>query len=123
MLAAVASAAERFLLLLVLAAAAAGVAAPAPGRAVSASNGIDVALAVLVFATGLSVRAADLATVRTAWRRIAVVLAGSTVVLPALAWAASHLIGNPVLRSGMQTVGVTALSTWAAERHRWLVPC
>jgi hypothetical protein len=51
------------------------------------------------------------------------VLAGSTVVLPALAWAASHLIGNPVLRSGMQTVGVAALSTWAAERHRWLVPC
>jgi BASS family bile acid:Na+ symporter len=105
-LGAVASAAERFLVLLVLAAAAAGLAAPTAGRAVSAGNGIDVALAVLVFATGLSLRVADLAAVRTAWRRIAVVLAVSTVVLPALAWAASHLIGDPVLRSGMQTVGV-----------------
>jgi BASS family bile acid:Na+ symporter len=105
-LGAVASAAERFLVLLVLAAAAAGLAAPTAGRAVSAGNGIDVALAVLVFATGLSLRFADLAAVRTAWRRIAVVLAVSTVVLPALAWAASQLIGDPVLRSGMQTVGV-----------------
>jgi BASS family bile acid:Na+ symporter len=105
-LGAVASAAERFLVLLVLAAAAAGLAAPTAGRAVSAGNGIDVALAVLVFATGLSLRVADLAAVRTAWRRIAVVLAVSTVVLPALAWAASQLIGDPVLRSGMQTVGV-----------------
>jgi BASS family bile acid:Na+ symporter len=102
----VASAAERFLVLLVLAAAAAGLAAPTAGRAVSAGNGIDVALAVLVFATGLSLRFADLAAVRTAWRRIAVVLAVSTVVLPVLAWAASQLIGDPVLRSGMQTVGV-----------------
>ena len=106
MLAAVASAAERFLLLLVLAAAAAGVAVPAPGRAVSAANGIDAALAVLVFATGLSLRAADLAAVRAVWRRVAVVLVVSTAILPALAWAASQLIGDPVLRSGMQTVGV-----------------
>src|ERR1035438_2206203 len=106
MLAAVAGAAERFLLLLVLAAAAAGVAVPAPGRAVSAANGIDAALAVLVFATGLSLRAADLAAVRAVWRRVAVVLVVSTAILPALAWAASQLIGDPVLRSGMQTVGV-----------------
>jgi BASS family bile acid:Na+ symporter len=105
-LAAVASAAERLLLLLVLAAAAAGVAVPAPGRAVSAANGIDAALAVLVFATGLSLRAADLAAVRAVWRRVAVVLVVSTAILPALAWAASQLIGDPVLRSGMQTVGV-----------------
>jgi BASS family bile acid:Na+ symporter len=102
----VASAAERLLLLLVLAAAAAGVAVPAPGRAVSAANGIDAALAVLVFATGLSLRAADLAAVRAVWRRVAVVLVVSTAILPALAWAASQLIGDPVLRSGMQTVGV-----------------
>jgi len=103
---ATADASERFLLLLVLAVAAAGVAAPAPGRALAAGNGIDAALAVLVFATGLSLRLADLAAVRLLWRRIAVVLLVSTAVLPALAWAASQLIGDPVLRSGMQTVGV-----------------
>jgi BASS family bile acid:Na+ symporter len=105
-LAAAAGLAERFLLLLVIAVAAAGVGLPGPGRVVSARDGIDAALAVLVFATGLSLRLADLAEVRTAWRRIAVVLAVSTAALPVLAWAASQLISDPVLRSGMQTVGV-----------------
>jgi BASS family bile acid:Na+ symporter len=61
---------------------------------------------VLVFATGLSLRLADLAAVRTAWRRVALALAVSTAALPALAWAASRLIGDPVLRAGMLTVGV-----------------
>ncbi|HUY46757.1 MAG TPA: bile acid:sodium symporter [Streptosporangiaceae bacterium] len=103
---AVAAALERFLLPLVIVVAAAGIAAPAPGRAVSAASGIYAALAVLVFATGLSLRLADLAAVRTAWRRITAVLVVSTVALPSLAWAASRLISDPVLRSGMQTVGV-----------------
>jgi len=106
MIEAAADASERFLLVLVLVVAAAGVAGPAPGRALAAGNGIDAALAVLVFATGLSLRLADLAAVRLAWRRIAVVLAVSTAALPALAWAASLLIGDPVLRSGMQAAGV-----------------
>ena len=105
-LTAAADASERFLVVLVLVVAAAGVAGPGPGRAVAAGNGIDIALAVLVFATGLSLRLADLAAVRLAWRRIGVVLLVSTAVLPVLAWAASLLIGDPVLRSGMQAVGV-----------------
>ena len=105
MMKAAADASERFLLILVLVVAAVGVAAPSPGRALAA-GGIDAALAVLVFATGLSLRLADLAAVRLAWRRIAVVLLVSTAALPVLAWAASQLIGDPVLRSGMQTVGV-----------------
>jgi BASS family bile acid:Na+ symporter len=103
---ATADASERYLLVLVLVVAAAGVAAPAPGRALAAGNGIDAALAVLVFATGLSLRLADLAAVRLAWRRIAVVLLVSTAALPALAWSASLLIGDPVLRSGVQAAGV-----------------
>jgi predicted Na+-dependent transporter len=105
-LTAVADIAERFLLLFVVVVAAAGVALPAPGRLLSARDGIDAALAVLVFATGLSLRLADLAAVRTAWRRSTVVLAVSTVALPVLAWAASQLISDRLLRSGMQTVGV-----------------
>jgi len=67
LLAAVAGASERFLLLVVLAAAAAGVAAPAPGRAVSAGGGNNAALAVLVLATALSLRVADLAAASAAW--------------------------------------------------------
>ena len=106
LLPAAADVSERFLVAFVIAAGAAGVAAPSPGRAVAAGNGIDIALAVLVFATGLSLRVADLASVRLAWRRIAVVLLVSTTALPVLAWAASLLIGEEVLRSGMQTVGV-----------------
>jgi predicted Na+-dependent transporter len=105
-LAAAAGLAERFLLLFVLVVAAAGVLLPEPGRAAAAHNGIDAALAVLVFATGLSLRLADLAAVRAAWRRVAVALAVSTAVLPVLAWAASRLISDPVLRAGMLTVGV-----------------
>ena len=101
---AAADASERYLLVLVLVVAAVGVAVPSPGRALA--GGIDAALAVLVFATGLSLRLADLTAVRLAWRRIAVVLLVSTAALPVLAWAASQLIGDPVLRSGMQTVGV-----------------
>jgi len=101
-----ADAAERFLLPLAVLVAAAGVAAPEPGRVLARHEGIDAALAVLVFATGLTLHLADLAAVRTAWRRITVVLLASTVALPALAWSASQLIGDPVLRSGMQAVGV-----------------
>lgn len=105
-LTAAADASERFIAVLVLAATAAGVAVPAPGRAVSAANGIDVALAVLVFTTGLSLRLADLTAVRAAWRRLAVVLLASTAILPALAWTASLVIGDPRLRSGVQAAGV-----------------
>jgi predicted Na+-dependent transporter len=101
-----AAAAERFLLPLVVVVAAAGIAVPGPGRALAAHGGIGAALAVLVLTTGLTLRLADLAAARTAWRRLAVVLLVSTAALPALAWAASQLISDPVLRSGMQTVGV-----------------
>jgi len=105
-LAAAAGLAERFLLPLVLVVAAAGVALPGWGRVASAHDGIDAALAVLVFGTGLALRVADLAAVRTGWRRVALALAVSTAALPALAWAASRLISDPVLRAGMLTAGV-----------------
>ena len=106
MMKAAADASERLLLVLVLVVAAVGLAAPAPGRALAAGNGIDATLAVLVFSTGLSLRLADLAAVRLAWRRVAVVLLVSTAALPALAWAASQLISDPVLRAGVQAAGV-----------------
>jgi predicted Na+-dependent transporter len=98
--------AERFLLIGVLAVAALGIAEPAPGRAAAAGHGIDAALAVLVFATGLTLRLTDLAAVRRAGRRLVVVLVASTAGLPALAWAASLLVAPGALRSGVQAVGV-----------------
>jgi predicted Na+-dependent transporter len=103
---AAAEAAERFLLPLVLVAAAAGIAAPGPGRAAAAHSGIAATLAVLVLATGLTLRLANLAAAAALWRRLAFVLLVSTAALPALAWAAGLLIGDRLLRSGMLAAGV-----------------
>jgi BASS family bile acid:Na+ symporter len=101
-----ADAAERFLLAGVAAAAALGLAVPAPGRAAAASDGISAALAVLVFSTGLTLSRSDLAEAAAGWRRLAVVLAVSTVALPALAWAASLLVSGRLLRAGVIAAGV-----------------
>ena len=59
--------------------------------------------------------------IRLAWRRIAVVLLVSTAALPALAWAASQLIGDEVLRSGMQAAGDQKLGLGpSSDLHRAL---
>jgi predicted Na+-dependent transporter len=102
----VADAAERFLLAGVAAAAALGLAVPAAGRAAAAGDGISAALAVLVFSTGLTLRRSDLAAAAAGWRRLTVVLAVSTVALPALAWAASLLVSGRLLRAGVIAAGV-----------------
>ena len=102
----VADAAERFLLPLVIVVAAVGIAFPGPGRRLDAANGILAALAVLVFCTGASITFTDLAAVRTASRRLALVLAVTTVALPVFAWLASRLVSGLVLRGGVLAAGV-----------------
>lgn len=97
---------DRYLLLLVLAAAALGVAAPAPGRYADARSAILGTLAVLVFCTGASISLTDAVAVRTASRRLILVLAVTTVTLPALAWLTSHLVTGSVLRGGVLAAGV-----------------
>ncbi len=101
-----ADALERFLLPLVVTAAAAGVAFPAPGRRLDATNAILATLAVLVFCTGACLTFTDIAALKTASRRLLLVLAVSTVTLPAFAWLASHLVSGPALRGGVLAVGV-----------------
>ena len=97
---------DRFLLPLVLIFAGLGIALPAPGRRLDAHGAILVTLAVLVFCTGSSVTFADFRGLRSAWSRMALVLAATTVILPALAWLASRLVTEPALQGGVMAAGV-----------------
>jgi predicted Na+-dependent transporter len=101
-----ADALDRFLLPLVVLVAAAGIAWPAPGRHLDARNAILITLAILVFCTGASMTFSDIGALRTASGRLVLVLAGSTVALPAFAWVASHLVSGAALRGGVLAAGV-----------------
>ena len=97
---------DRFLLLLVVISAALGVTLPGPGRHADAGGAILATLAVLVFCTGASLTFTEVADIRTASRRLVLVLAVTTVTLPALAWLASRLVTGGVLRGGVLAAGV-----------------
>jgi predicted Na+-dependent transporter len=97
---------DRFLLPLVLVAAGLGVVLPAPGRRLDAGGAILITLAVLVFCTGWSVTFADFKGLRAASRRMMLVLAATTVILPVLAWLASRLVTGPALQGGVMAAGV-----------------
>jgi predicted Na+-dependent transporter len=77
---------DHWLLAFVLLAAATGLAAPGPGRLVDVHNAIPVVLAVLVLTAGASVKTAGLRRLHGAIVPITVIVAGSTVALPGLAW-------------------------------------
>ncbi|HEY1320225.1 MAG TPA: hypothetical protein VGF32_08250, partial [Streptosporangiaceae bacterium] len=96
---------DRHLLPLVLIVAALGVALPAPGRRLDANGAILITLAVLVFCTGSSVTFADVRGMRAAAGRMALVLAATTVILPALAWLASRLVSGAALQGGVLAAG------------------
>ena len=97
---------DRFLLPLVLISAGLGVALPGPGRRLDANGAILITLAVLVFCTGSSVTFADINSMRGASRRMVLVLAATTAILPLLAWLASRLVSEPALRGGVLAAGV-----------------
>jgi BASS family bile acid:Na+ symporter len=90
----------------VLVTAAIGIGWPAPGRRAEAADGILIALAILVFCTGTSMTFAEMGAVRTAGRRLAVVLPVATAGLPVLAWLASHLATGAAARGGILAAGV-----------------
>ena len=101
-----ADALDRFLLPLVLIVAVIGISWPGPGRRADAAGAILITLAVLVFSAGASMTFREMGAIRTAARRLAVVLPVSTVVLPVLAWLASHLVSGTALRGGILSAGV-----------------
>jgi predicted Na+-dependent transporter len=105
-LAGLAESLDRFLLPLVLVCAGLGIALPGPGRRLDANGAIFITLAVLVFCTGASVTFADFRGLRTASRRMALMLAATTLILPLLAWLASRLVSDPALQGGVLAAGV-----------------
>ncbi|MGO9192463.1 MAG: hypothetical protein ACLP8X_28940 [Streptosporangiaceae bacterium] len=105
-LAGLADSLDRFLLPLVLISAAAGVSFPGPGRRADAADAILVTLAVLVFSTGAAMTFSEMGAIRTAARRLAVVLPVTTVGLPVIAWLASRLVTGVALRGGILSAGI-----------------
>ncbi|HEY0932227.1 MAG TPA: hypothetical protein VGD91_00665 [Trebonia sp.] len=90
----------------VLAAAAIGLTVPRPLAWLSARQGINLLLVILVFATAVTVDPRALRRLVLAWRRIlAAVVVGSTV-LPALSWLAAQLVPAGPLRDGVLVAGL-----------------
>jgi predicted Na+-dependent transporter len=91
---------------LVVLAAALAQAVPGPGRWLDGRHGIDVMLAVLVFATATGVPAGSSRALRANRRRITAVLVASAALLPVLSWSAARLVTAPVLRRGVLALGL-----------------
>ncbi len=90
----------------VLAAAIIGLSVQRPLAWLAARQGINVLLAVLVFATAVTIEPAALRRAAAAWRPLLTALAVGVTVLPALAWAAARLVPAGPLRDGVLTVGL-----------------
>ncbi len=91
---------------LVVAAATLGIGFSSPGRALADHAAIETTLAVLVFASALSVEPHSLATTHQHRRRLTLVWAVTTATLPLLAWTTSRLVPAGDLRHGVLTIGV-----------------
>jgi predicted Na+-dependent transporter len=102
----VAAAAETALPWLVATAAVVGLVVPEPGRAIAEANGVEIVLAVLVFATGLGIVPGAVAASRNAAGHLALAVAVGLVALPALAWAVSRGVPEGPLRQGVVALGI-----------------
>jgi predicted Na+-dependent transporter len=90
----------------VLAAAIIGLSVQRPLAWLTARQGINVLLAVLVFATAVTIDPAALRRAASAWRPLRAALAVGITVLPALAWAAARMVPAGPLRDGVVTIGL-----------------
>jgi len=90
----------------VLAAAVIGLSVQPPLAWLAARQGINVLLAVLVFATAVTIEPAALRRAASAWQRLLVALAIGATVLPALSWTVARMVPAGPLRNGVLTVGL-----------------
>ncbi len=90
----------------VLAAAALGLSLQRPLAWLAARQGINVLLAVLVFATAVTIEPAALRRLATAWRSLLAALVTGITVLPLLSWAVSLLVAAGPLRDGVLAIGL-----------------
>ncbi len=93
-------------LVAVLAAAILGLSARRPLAWLAGHQGINVLLAVLVFATAVTIEPAALRRAAAAWRPLLAALVTGITVLPLLSWAVSRLVATGSLRDGVMTVGL-----------------
>lgn len=93
-------------LLAVLAAAILGLSVRPPLAWAADHRGISILLAVLVFATAVTIEPAALRRLTSAWRPLLAALAAGIIVLPALSWAVSRIVAAGPLRDGVMTVGL-----------------
>jgi BASS family bile acid:Na+ symporter len=91
---------------MVLVAAAVGLAIQSPLAWLASHQGINAALAVLVFATAVTISPASLRQIAAGWRSLALALLVGVSVLPALSWAVSLIVAPGPLRDGLATVGL-----------------
>jgi predicted Na+-dependent transporter len=93
-------------LIAVLAAAVIGLTVQRPLAWLAGHQGINVLLAILVFATAVTIDPAALRRLATAWRSLLVAVAVGITVLPALSWAVSRIVAAGSLRDGVLAVGL-----------------
>jgi BASS family bile acid:Na+ symporter len=90
----------------VLAAAAAGLGARRPLGWLTAHQGINALLVILVLATAVTIDPAALRRLTRTWRHIALAILVGVTVLPALSWAVAQLVPAGPLRDGVLVVGL-----------------
>ncbi len=90
----------------VLAAAAAGLCARRPLSWLTAHQGINALLVILVFATAVTIDPGALRRLARSWRRVAVAVLAGVTVLPALSWAVAQLVPAGPLRDGVLVAGL-----------------
>ncbi len=90
----------------VLVAAVIGLLVQSPLAWLASHQGINVLLAVLVFATALTIEPAALGRIAVAWRSLAAALLTGVTVLPALSWAVAQIVPSGALRDGLLTLGL-----------------
>jgi predicted Na+-dependent transporter len=72
----------------------------------AARQGINILLAVLVFATAVNIEPAALRRVAGSWRPLLAALAVGITVLPSLSWAVSRMVAAGSLRDGIMAMGL-----------------
>jgi predicted Na+-dependent transporter len=93
-------------LIAVLVAAVIGLTVQPPLAWLASHQGINILLAVLVFATGITIAPAAVRGATAAWPSLLAVVAAGITVLPALSWAVSRFVAAGPLRDGVMTVGL-----------------
>ena len=93
-------------LIAVVAAAVLGLSVQPPLAWLAAHQAINVVLAILVFATAVTIDPAALRRLNRTWPSLLAVLAAGMTVLPALAWAAAQFVAAGPLRDGIMTLGL-----------------